>query len=95
MVVHMVSFKYRPEVDVEARESHRRQLSALRSIDGIIDLKVGGDFLQTERSHDTGLVVFFRDRAALSGYATDARHQPVAKLGRDLSSQIVAVDFEA
>jgi len=39
--------------------------------------------------------VLFRDRAALDGYATHARHVPVAQLGRDLSDSIIAVDFDA
>ena len=95
MVVHIVSFKYRPEAGAEARRDHRAQLRALADIDGILDFKVGEDFVRSPRSYDTGLVVSFRDRAALDGYATHPRHQPVAKLGRDLSETIVAVDFDA
>jgi Stress responsive A/B Barrel Domain len=95
MVVHIVSFKYRAEVDAAARQDHRSKLSALTNIDGILDLKVGEDFVRSPRSYDTGLVVSFRDRAALDGYANHPRHEPVAKLGRDLSETIVAVDFEA
>jgi hypothetical protein len=95
MVVHIVSFKYRPDVDAAARQDHRAKLLALSNIDGILDLKVGEDFVRSPRSYDTGLVVSFRDRAALDGYATHPRHEPVAKLGRDLSDTIVAVDFDA
>ncbi len=95
MVVHLVSFKYRSDVGAAARQDHRSQLSALADIDGILDLKVGEDFVRSPRSYDTGLVVSFRDRAALDAYATHPRHQPVAKLGRDLSETIVAVDFDA
>ncbi len=95
MVVHIVSFKYRPQVDTDARQDHRAKLRALADIDGIVDLKVGEDFVRSPRSYDTGLVVSFRSRAALDGYATHPRHEPVAKLGRDLSETIVAVDFDA
>jgi stress responsive alpha/beta barrel protein len=95
MVVHIVSFKYLPHVDTAARQDHRARLSALANIDGILDLKVGEDFVRSPRSYDTGLVVSFRDRAAFDGYAKHPRHEPVAKLGRDLSEAIVAVDFEA
>ena len=95
MVVHLVSFKYRSDVDAAARQDHRSRLSALADIDGILDLKVGEDFVRSPRSYDTGLVISFRDRAALDVYATHPRHQPVAKLGRDLSETIVAVDFDA
>jgi len=97
MVVHIVSFKYRPDVAAAARQDHRARLSALAdaNIEGVLDLKVGEDFVRSPRSYDTGLVVLFRDRAALDVYAKHPRHEPVAKLGRDLSETIVAVDFDA
>jgi len=95
VVVHLVSFKYRKDVDDAARQNHRARLKALADIDGIVDFKVGEDFVRSPRSYDTGLVVLFRDRAALDGYATHARHVPVAQLGRDLSDSIIAVDFDA
>ncbi len=95
MVVHLVSFKYRKDVDDAARQNHRARLKALADLDGIVDFKVGEDFVRSPRSYDTGLVVLFRDRAALDGYATHARHVPVAQLGRDLSDSIIAVDFDA
>jgi len=40
-------------------------------------------------------VVSFRDRAALDVYAKHPRHEPVSRLGRDLSETIVSVDFDA
>ena len=95
MVVHLVSFKYRKDVDEAIRQEHRTRLKALADIDGIVDFKVGADFVRSPRSYDTGIVVLFRDRAALDGYATHPRHVPVAQLGRDLSDSIVAVDFDA
>ena len=103
MVLHIVSFKYRQDVDAAARKDHRAKLAALidAGIDGVLDLKVGEDFVRSARSYDTGLVVSFRDRAALifmllaPFLLTHPRHEPVAKLGRDLSETIVAVDFDA
>ncbi len=95
MVVHLVSFKYRQDVDEAARQDHRARLKALADIEGILDFKVGADFVRSPRSYDTGIVVQFRDRAALDSYATNPRHVPVAKLGRDLSESIIAVDFDA
>ena len=70
------------------------KLKGLADIDGIVDFKVGQDVVRSARSYDTGLVVLFRDRAALDGYAVHPRHVPVAQLGRDLSDSIIAVDFE-
>ncbi len=95
MVVHIVSFRYKTDASAAQRADHRAQLKGLADIDGILDFKVGEDIVRSPRSYDTGLVVVFRDRAALDSYATNPRHVPVAQLGRDLSESIIAVDFEA
>jgi hypothetical protein len=94
MLIHLVCFKYKPEVDVTVREGHRERLRHLSDLDGIADLKAGEDVVRSLRSFDTGLVVTFRDRAALDAYQKDARHVPVAQLGVEICSQIVSVDFE-
>jgi hypothetical protein len=95
MVVHIVSFKYKADASAAARADHRAKLKGIADIEGILDFKVGEDFVRSPRSYDTGLVVLFRDRAALERYATHPRHVPVAQFGRDLSETIVAVDFDA
>lgn len=94
MLIHLVCFKYKPEVDVAVREDHRERLRHLSDLDGIADLEVGEDVVRSPRSFDTGLVVTFRDRAALDAYQEDARHVPVAQLGVEICDQIVSVDFE-
>ena len=95
MLVHVVSFKYKPTMDEAARSQHRERLRALEGIDGVIDLKVGADLVRSPRSYDTGLVIFFKDRAALDAYQKDARHVPVAQYGAANCESIVAVDFDA
>ena len=95
MVVHLVSFKYKAAATAAERADHRTKLKSIADIDGILDFKVGEDIVGSPRSYDTGLLVLFKDRAALDSYATNPRHIPVAQLGRDLSDSIVAVDFEA
>jgi hypothetical protein len=94
MLMHIVSFKYRADADGAARTQHRERLRALKQLDGVIDLKVGEDVVRSARSFDTGLVITFRDRAALIAYQNDPRHVPVAQFGVSLCEQIVAVDFE-
>ena len=94
MILHLVCFKYKSTTDVTAREDHRARLRTLRSLDGVADLKVGGDIVRSPRSFDTGLAVTFPNRAALDAYATDPRHVPVAQHGVTISEQIVSVDFE-
>ena len=94
MLLHLVSFKYRTDVDAAARTQHRERLAALARLDGVIDLKVGADVVQSPRSYDTGLAITFPDRAALDAYQTDPRHVPIAQFGVSVSEHIVAVDFE-
>jgi hypothetical protein len=94
MLLHLVSFKYKAEVDAAARAQHRQRLAGLKGLDGVIDLKVGEDVVRSPRSFDTGLAITFPDRAALDAYQTNAAHVPVAQFGVGLCAQIVAVDFE-
>jgi hypothetical protein len=95
MLVHVVSFKYKASMDEAARAQHRERLRALKVIDGVIDLKVGADIVRSPRSYDAGLVIVFKDRAALDAYQKDARHVPVAQYGAANCESIVAVDFDA
>ena len=95
MLIHLVAFKYKTDTAPAARADHRRQLAGLSDIDGIIDLSVGADVVHSARSYDTGLVVTFRDRAALDAYQKNPQHVPIAQLGVSLSEHIVAVDFDA
>ena len=94
MLLHLVSFKYRAEVDATTRAQHRQRLAGLRGLDGVIDLKVGADVVRSPRSFDTGLAVTFANRAALDAYQTNDQHVPIAQFGVSLCDQIVAVDFE-
>jgi stress responsive alpha/beta barrel protein len=94
MLLHLVCFKYKAEVDAATRAQHRRRLGALKDLDGVVDLKVGEDLVRSPRSYDTGLAITFPDRAALDAYQKNERHVPVAQFGVSLSDHIVAVDFD-
>ncbi|MBI3492282.1 MAG: Dabb family protein [Acidobacteria bacterium] len=93
-MLHLVSFKYKADVDASMRADHRQRLAALKDIDGIDELKVGSDVVRSPRSYDTGLSITFRNRAALDAYQKHPRHVPVAQFGVGLCDHIVAVDFE-
>jgi stress responsive alpha/beta barrel protein len=95
MLLHLVCFKYRSDIDAATRQQHRDRLAALRDLDGVTDLKVGSDVVHSARSYDTGLAITFPDRAALDAYQKNERHVPVAQFGVSLCEHIVAVDFEA
>ena len=94
MILHLVCFKYKPDVDAETRQRHRERVAALHELDGVADLKVGEDVVRSPRSYDTGLSITFTDRAAFDAYQNNDQHVPVAQLGVFLSEHIVAVDFE-
>jgi hypothetical protein len=94
MLIHIVCWRYKPEIDEPAREEHRSRLRALTSlIPGIVSFDVGADVLDLERSFDTGLVAMFEDRDALDRYTDHPEHQKVAALGKQLAGQVVSVDF--
>jgi hypothetical protein len=95
MLTHIVCWKYKPETSEAARREHRDKLLALTSIiPDIRSFNVGADILHLDRSFDTGLVAIFDDRDALDQYTDHPEHQKVAGLGRDVSQQVVSVDFE-
>ena len=93
MLTHIVCFKYKQDIPQPTREDHRARLRGLQTIDGVLRLTVGADVVRSPRSYDTGLIVEFRDRAALDAYQTNPQHVPVAQFGVSLSEHIVAVDF--
>jgi hypothetical protein len=94
MLLHLVCFKYKNDTSDAARVEHRERLAALRTLDGVVDLRVGEDIVRSPRSYDTGLMIIFPDRAALDAYQKDPQHVPVAQLGVSLSEHIVSVDFQ-
>ena len=94
MLLHLVSFKYKADVDAATRAQHRQRLGALNSLDGVINLKVGEDVVHSPRSYDTGLAITFPNRQALDAYQKNDQHVPVAQFGVGLCDHIVAVDFE-
>jgi hypothetical protein len=94
MLLHLVCFKYKPGTDHPTRAQHRERLAALKTLDGIVDLKVGEDVVGSSRSYDTGLCITFVDRAALDAYSKDPRHVPISQFGAGISEHVVACDFE-
>ena len=94
MLIHIVCFKYKADVDDHARRDHRQRLKELAGLEGVVELKVGVDVVRSPRSYDTGVMARFRDRAALEAYQTNPRHVPVVQHGVGLCDSIVSVDFE-
>ena len=94
MLIHIVCWKYRSDIDADVRSEHRAKLLALTAIiPEVLSLEVGSDVLHLERSFDTGLVATFADREGLDTYTDHPRHQEVAALGRSIAEKVVSVDF--
>ena len=95
MITHIVCWKYKPDTSGEQRAEHISRLRALREfISDIESFSVGADELHLDRSFDTGLVAIYRDMDALDAYTDHPEHQKVAAIGREISQQVVSVDFE-
>ena len=96
MLIHIVCWKYRPDVPEADREEHRRRLKELsQRLPNIARLDVGADILHLDRSFDTALVAEFESREALDSDNEHPEHQTVAAMGRDLAEKAVSVDFWA
>ncbi|MFN0280095.1 MAG: Dabb family protein [Pyrinomonadaceae bacterium] len=94
MLIHIVCWKYKPEIAEEKCDEHRAKLRALPAmIESIASFEVGADILHLERSYDTGLVAHFSDRAALDHYTDHPEHQKVAAMGKVIAEKVVSVDF--
>ena len=95
MIKHVVFFKFKPETTDEQIERLADGLAALPdSIDDIREFLFGRDVLRSERSYDFALVSLFDDLDALQRYQVHPDHQAVVAHVRQISSSVVAVDFE-
>jgi hypothetical protein len=96
VLIHIVCWKYRPDVPDADRDEHRRRLKELSQlVPGVARLEVGADFLHLDRSFDTGLVAEFASREALDAYSEHPEHQTVVGIGRRIAEKAVSVDFWA
>jgi hypothetical protein len=96
MLIHIVCWKYKGDINDAEREDHREKLRALESvIPEVRRMAVGEDILHLDRSFDTGLVVDFEDAEALQRYTDHPQHLEVALLGKTIAEKVVSVDFLA
>jgi len=94
MLIHIVCWKYKPDVPDAARDEHRRRLKELsKLVPDLARLEVGADILHLDRSFDTALMAEFDSREALDAYTEHPEHQTVAAMGRELAEKALSVDF--
>ncbi|MBL0713954.1 MAG: Dabb family protein [Desulfosarcina sp.] len=95
MLHHIVMIKFKPETGDEQISALESRLDALP--DQIIEIQLydfGRDVVHSERSYDFALVSGFANRDAMKRYQVHPAHQKVVAYIREISDDILAVDFE-
>jgi stress responsive alpha/beta barrel protein len=96
MVEHVVLFKLKAGATPEQTNAAVEALKGLKGqIDGIVDLTCGRNFSERSQGYEIGLVVRFRDRAALEAYIPHAAHRGVVeKYIHPIREAVIVVDYE-
>ena len=93
MVKHVVCFKLKDRTNIgKVKEV---LLSMKGNVPQIIDMEVGVDFLQSERSYDVMLTELLKDKTDLENYQNDPYHCTVVKTYmHSVRESSIAVDYE-
>lgn len=97
-VSHVVLCYLKNKGNAADRQRILEATRALREIPGVYDIEVGYP-LASERpvvvsDYDVGIIVIFRDEAAMRAYETHPKHQQAVKdVLQPLTSKIVVYDF--
>lgn len=96
MLDHIVLFKVVPEATRAQAEKMLKEIIALKSvIPGIISASAGINFSDRAKGYTHGLVMRFRDRAALEAYLPHPAHQGVIKeFIQPISTERLVVDYD-
>jgi len=92
MVRHIVMWKLKNR---QEGSRLKEALEALRGrIPGLLDIRVGLDFLHSEQSADMVLIADLENRVALDVYQKHPLHQAVIPMMREATLSRTVVDFE-
>jgi Stress responsive A/B Barrel Domain len=96
MVEHVVLFKLKAEATAEQKQAAMQALRGLQQqIEGIVDLSCGENFSERSQGYAIGLVVRFRDRAALEAYLPHPAHRgAVEQFIHPIREDVIVVDYE-
>jgi hypothetical protein len=96
MVEHVVLFKLKPEATEEQKHAMVEALRGLKGqIEGIMDLTCGRNFSERSQGSEIGLVVRFRDRAALDAYIPHPIHRGVVeRFINPIRQDVIVADYE-
>jgi Stress responsive A/B Barrel Domain len=96
MIEHIVLFQWMEIASREARDNAMVELRQLKNkIPEILDLSCGENFSDSAKRYTHGLVVRFKDRAALQAYLAHPEHERVVqKFIKPFRNDILALDYE-
>src|SRR5688572_4378518 len=99
MIKHIVFWKLKDEANGLSKQENalaiKQKLEALKgNIEGLIDIEVGFDFLQSPESADLVLYSTFTDKAALDFYQQHPLHKAVMPFIGESRSERRVVDYE-
>ncbi len=96
MIEHIVLLRWTETATQEAIDAAMVELRKLKGkIPEIVDLSCGANFSERAKGYTHGLVVRFRDRAALETYIRHPNHQrAVQTYLNPIRSDVLAVDYE-
>lgn len=95
MLKHVVFMKFKDDVTDAKISALEQGLAGLPgTISEIKGFHFGRDVIHSERSYDFALVGDFENLEAMQRYQVNPAHVAVVALVRNLSSSILAVDFE-
>jgi hypothetical protein len=90
----VVFFKFKPEVDKQARAEFAASLRQLQQdIDVVRALEVGQNFTESARAMDLILIVDVDNQRDLATYDQHPLHQPVKQMAAQLCSESRVVDY--
>ena len=96
MIEHVVLFKVKAATPAASVKAMVDGLAGLKArVPGIVNLSVGANFSDRSKGFTHGLVVRFRDKAALDAYLPHPAHQDVVQNHiRPIIEDVVAIDYE-
>lgn len=96
MVTHILLWNYKDTTGAAARAEIEAAMAALpAAIPALAELTLGPVFRWRVREYSHAAVMRFADQAALDAYTVHPTHQAFAARFHPLTSELVAIDFEA
>jgi hypothetical protein len=96
MVEHILLMRWQEQASQEAIDRAMAGLRGLKEqVPGIVDLSCGLNFSERAKGYTHGLVIRFKDRAALDAYFPHPEHQRVVQtLINPIRADTLILDYE-